>query len=145
TRTTLVLSSQHFAHCTMRLVPLLTWVALHSDISYILLMLSRSLDINRPHHDPLAASCFNLATSFPRRNGLRPRLETYKSAVIPARIANSAKQWKTKGRATYMASLVRILYVPLGCTLPTTSPSPFTSTLPRMSSGQAILTKSGGF
>ena len=44
-----------------------------------------------------------------------------------------------------MPSFVRIRYVPLGCTVPTTSPWSLTCTLPRISSGQAILPKSGGF
>lgn len=46
---------------------------------------------------------------------------------------------------TYIPSLVMMRYVPLVWKSPTIFPCPSTSILPRMSSGQAILPKSGGF
>lgn len=87
----------------------------------------------------LAASCSSLSTSFLSKNGLKPSLSNTSEPfffVCPSTFCSVF---------TYIPSLVTMRYVPLGSSLPTTSPCSSTSTLPKMSSGHAMRPKSGGF
>lgn len=67
------------------------------------------------------------------------------SLILPGDVSSKESGQFQEKKETYIPSFVRILYVPLGSSLPTISPLALTSTLPRISSGHAILPKSGGF
>lgn len=89
----------------------------------------------------LVASCFSFSTSLPRRKGLIPSL----CGIHVSKHVTREAKYPPGDDLTYIPSFVRTLYVPLGWAFPTTWPEPLTSMLPRMSSGHAILPKSGGF